>query len=85
MKNILYFIAGVLFVTLVSATTVNVMTVKPQLPISIIVHPFRVTRFIENDITNFVKEKVKQGYVVKSITISEDKYTSKGIVIMEKY
>ena len=85
MKNIFYFIGGVFFITLISATTVSVMTVKPQVPKSTIVKPIRAMFGIENDIADFVKEKVKQGYVVKSIAIIDDESWSKGVIVMEKY
>ena len=85
MKNLFYFIAGVLFITLISATTVSVMTVKPQTPKSTIVKPIRAMFGIENDIADYVKSMVKQGYVVKSIAIIDDESWSKGVIVMEKY
>lgn len=85
MKNLFYFIAGVFFVTLISAGTVSVMTVKPQTPKSTIVKPIRAMFGIEEDIANYVKAMVKQGYVVKSIAIIDDESWSKGVIVMEKY
>ena len=85
MKNLFYFIAGVFFVTLISATTVSVMTVKPQTPKSTIVKPIRAMFGIEDDIATYVKQKIKEGYVVKSIAIIDDESWSKGVIVMEKY
>ena len=85
MKNLFYFIAGVFFVTLISAGTVSVITVKPQTPKSTIVKPIRAMFGIEEEIANYVKAMVKQGYVVKSIAIIDDENWSKGVIVMEKY
>ena len=85
MKNLFYFITGVLFITLISATTVNVMTVKPQTPKSTIVKPIRAKFGIEEDIANYIKPMIKKGYIVKSIAIIDDENWSKGVIIMEKY
>ena len=85
MKNLFYFIAGVFFVTLISASTISVMTVKPQTPKLTIVKPIRAMFGIENDIADYVKSMVKQGYVVKSIAIIDDESWSKGVIVVEKY
>ena len=85
MKNLFFFIAGVFFVTLISAGTISVMTVKPQTPKLTIVKPIRAMFGIEDDIADYVKSMVKQGYVVKSIAIIDDESWSKGVIVMEKY
>ena len=82
MKNAFYFIAGVLFITLISATTVSIITVKPSLPKATIIfsNDYREDEFIDK-----IKTYVKQGYVVKSIAGAGKQYTDTWIVVMEKY
>ena len=85
MKNLYYFIAGVILITLISATTVNIMTVKPIIPKVVIVKSFNTMINVEYDIENFIRLKIKEGYIVKSISISESETRSKGVVVLEKY
>lgn len=85
MKNLFYFIAGVFFITLISATTVSVMTVKPAVPKSIIVKSFRTMYGMEADIEEYINTMVKNGYVVKSVAMMNDGSRSNGIVVVEKY
>jgi len=75
MKNFFYFVAGVLFVTLISATTVSIMTVKPQLPKS--------TIFFRSGNEEEVRKYLKQGYIIKTIA-KGDEWNAFHIV-MEKY
>ena len=82
MKNLFYFISGVLFITLISATTVSIMTVKPALPKATIVFSNDDT---EQEFVDEIKTYIKQGYVVKSMAGSGRKYTDTWIVVMEKY
>ncbi len=77
MKNAFYFIAGVLFITLISATTVSIMTVKPAIPIkTVAVSGWNTTELNEN-----MKPYLKAGYIVKNVSAGD----SARIVIMEKY
>jgi len=85
MKNLFYFIAGVLFITLISATTVSIMAVKPVNPKSTIVKDFRAMYGLEQEMRTFILSKVKEGYVVKSVSMMDDETFSKGIVVLEKY
>lgn len=85
MKNFFYFIAGVCFITLISATTVSIMTVKPMTPKVTIVEDFRTTYGLEKEMKHFIQSKVKEGFVVKSTAMMDDESTSKGIVVLEKY
>jgi hypothetical protein len=85
MKNIFYFILGICLIVLTSATTYSVMTIKPVTPKSVIVKPIRAMFGIEKDIAKFVEQKVKEGYIVKSISIIDDENWSKGVIVMEKY
>jgi len=82
MKNLFYFIAGVLFITLISATTVSIMTVKPARPKATIVFS---NDYTEEEFMDKIKTYVKQGYIVKSIAGSGKQYTDTWIVVMEKY
>ena len=88
MKNsILLFLLGI-FVTISIAATVpntGLLTVKPATPKSTIVKPIRAMFGIENDIADYVKSMIKQGYIVKSIAIIDDENWSKGVIVMEKY
>jgi hypothetical protein len=85
MKNLFYFILGVCLITLTSATTVSIMTVKPVTPKSTVVKPIRAMFGIENEIADYVTSMVKKGYIVKSIAIIDDENWSKGVIVMEKY
>ena len=85
MKHLFAFLIGVLFITLISATTVQVMTVKPQTPKQTIVKPIRAMYGIENDITDYINSMVRQGWIVKSVAIIDDDNWSKGVIVMEKY
>lgn len=83
MKNIIYFIAGIIFVALISATTVSVMTVKPQLPTSTIAVYFGNDIIRPSiDVANFINKKSREGYILKTVVV--DKYAN-AIVVMEKY
>jgi hypothetical protein len=79
MKTLIYFIAGVLFVTLISATTVSVMTVKPATPKSTVV--FYKTWGDELKTMNKIQQYVKEGYIYRA-SIETD---TRAIIIMEKY
>ncbi len=64
-----------MFVALISATTVSIMTVKPQLPKSTIL--FRTNG------TEEVNKYLRQGYIIKTV-VKGDEWDSFHIV-MEKY
>ena len=85
MKNLFYFIVGVIFITLISATTVSVMTVKPQTPKLFIVQNFSFQNNSE-PVSRFIQEKLKQGWILKQVSGSNDgRYRSCWIVVLEKY
>jgi len=85
MRKLFYFIAGVIFVTLISATTVSVMTVKPQKPKITLVQYFRMQEDAEN-IKNYISKMIKSGWQLKEVEGANDgKYASTWIVVMEKY
>ena len=77
MKNLFYFIAGVLFITLISATTVSIMTVKPAIPKATIV----VSGWNASELNNNMKPYLKAGYIVKNLSAGD----GARVVVMEKY
>lgn len=81
MKQITYFIAGILFIALISATTISVMTVKPATPKGVVV---LTSDSGISDIELSIKEYVKKGYIVKSVA-GTSQYGMSWIAIMEKY
>lgn len=83
MKNIFFFILGAMFITLVSfGTGINVTSVSPKLTL---VKSFHSKYNIQDDIVSYVKENVRNGYVVKTIAISEYEDWQRAVVVMEKY
>lgn len=81
MKNAIYFVAGILFIALISATTISVITVKPAMPKKVVIYS---TQYGSDDIKFFIREKTKAGYIVKSLA-GTSQYGYNWIVIMEKY
>lgn len=75
MKNAFYFIAGILFVTLISATTVSVMTVRPVKP--------KYTVYLEHAGKETVDKYLKQGYIIKIVAKGDEFYYA--TVVLEKY
>jgi hypothetical protein len=76
MKNLFYFIAGVLFITLISATTISIMTIKPIAPKDVIVLSDYYIK-INPQIISYTK----QGYIVKTMVGNSSGIT----IVMEKY
>lgn len=86
MKPITTFLLGIAFTLLISTTTVSIMTVKPAIPKYTITQPFWGSYGIEKNITEFIKENVRKGYIVKAVTLdSEENGYQRGVVVMEKY
>ena len=77
MRNTIYLILFVLGMILTSATTATIMTVKPALPKHVDSGWFSSERSVDK----YIKAKVKQGYIVKTMTMSQ--YSC--YVVMEKY
>jgi hypothetical protein len=65
----------------------NVMPteVKPVRPITVEVKAFRTIYGLETEMKNYIDSKVKQGYIVKSVSMMDDETMSKAIVVVEKY
>ncbi len=83
MKTLGYFFGGILFMTLISATTVSLMTIKPAKPTSTVIKTFKDSQIY--DVDDFVKWWVKRGFIVKSITLAERQGDKDCIVVLEKY
>lgn len=77
MKNTIYLILFIIGMILTSATTVTIMTVKPATPKHVKSQWFTS----ERDVDDYVKSNIKQGYIVKTMTMSQ--YSC--YVVMEKY
>ena len=78
MKNLFYFVLGLCLIILTSATTVSVMTIKPETPKSTVVE---ITRYKE-DTKKFTSLYIKKGYVIKS---ANGDGSGNWLIIMEKY
>ena len=78
MKNTIYLILFVLGMILTSATTVSVMTIRPDKPKSIVVDT--INRI---DVQNFTYKYFKKGYVIKIVTAPNE--VGNCVVVMEKY
>ena len=63
---------------LTSATTVSVMTIRPDKPKSIVVDTMN-----RIDVQNFTYKYFKKGYVIKIVTAPNE--VGNCIVVMEKY
>lgn len=86
MKNyILSFILGVTFTILVAAGTQSITISQPAMPKQVFTKSFRAVYGLENDIKEFIDQKVKEGWIVKSVAMMDDETLSKGIVVLEKY
>lgn len=87
-NNIIMFLLGI-FVTISVAFTSpvqNLITTKPSKPAYTIVQSFNDYRGVEVDIKNFISSNIKNGYIVKTVSITgtREGYTI-GVVVMEKY
>lgn len=78
-KTIIGAILVLALMILVSATTVSVMTVKPATPKEVFVDWYSLSTSLNSNI----REKAKQGFIVKSVTANSQK--SEYILGMEKY
>jgi hypothetical protein len=81
MKNTTYFIAGILFTALISATTISVMTVKPDKPkLTVVI----ITDYGTSELRSKINNYIKQGYIVKSVA-GTSQYAGSWVAVMEKY
>lgn len=92
MKNLFTIIGLTAIATLgvgsiISSTTVqqSVITVKPATPKVTITKAFRQYYNIQDDVEAFIRANVRQGYVVKAVSMAEDDGRQRAIVVMEKY
>jgi hypothetical protein len=84
MKNTFYLLLGIALVILTSATTIKVMTVKPATPKYFIVKEFYGMGYPEKQ-TNFIRNMIKKGWILKSQSLAGTSSYLNGIVVMEKY
>jgi|GEM_PF-6713387 len=84
-KNILPFLLGVLVVMTLAFNSQELLTVKPATPKSVLVKPFVLQQDSE-EVAEYVKSKIKLGYIVKTVGASNDgELRSTWVVVMEKY
>jgi hypothetical protein len=85
MKNITNIILGFLMVVLISATTVNIMTVKPAKPRYTQVKYFTDEYDAEN-VADYISYKISNGWILKEVEAANDSQSrSTWIVVVEKY
>ena len=81
MKNTTYFIAGILFTALISATTVSVMTVKPDKPkLTVVI----ITDYGTSELRSKINNYIRQGYIVKSVA-GTSQHAGSWVAVLEKY
>ena len=78
MKNTIYLILFIIGMILTSATTVSVMTIRPDKPKSIVVDTMN-----RIDVQNFTYKYFKKGYTIKIVTAPNE--IGNYVVVMEKY
>ena len=78
MKNITYIFLFVIGMILTSATTVSVMTIRPDKPKSIVVDTMN-----RIDVQNFTYKYFKKGYIIKIVTAPNE--MGMCVIVMEKY
>ena len=78
MKNTIYLILFIIGMILTSATTVSVMTIRPDKPKSVVVDTMN-----RIDVQNFTYKYFKKGYVIKIVTAPNE--VGNCTVVMEKY
>ena len=78
MKNTIYLILFIIGMILTSATTVSVMTIRPDKPKSIVVDAIHRT-----DVQIFTYKYFKKGYIIKIVTAPNE--SGNCVVVMEKY
>lgn len=85
MKKAFYFILGIALVILTSATTVSVMTVKPQPPRMYMVKNFNGVWSSEK-VGTYINQQMKEGWELKEVEgANQGEYDSTWIVVMVKY
>jgi hypothetical protein len=84
MKNVFYFVLGIALVILTSATTANLITVKPANPKYIVVKSFYDDLGSSRQ-ANFIRDMMSKGWILRSQSLAGKQYTLHGIVVMEKY
>ena len=78
MKNTIYLILFIIGMIFTSATTVSVMTMRPDKPKSIVVDTMN-----RIDVQDFTYKYFKKGYIIKIVTSPNE--VGNCVVVMEKY
>lgn len=83
MKEIIKYLLALTLIVFVSATTVQVMTVKPAVPNTVFIKNYDTLRECKEEVLKLSNK----GYILKSIDpIPESRYNTGGyVLIMEKY
>ena len=85
MKSVTNIILGVLLIVLISATTANIMTVKPAKPRYTQIKYFTNEYNAEN-VAYYIETKIERGWILKECEAANDSQSrSTWIVVMEKY
>jgi len=84
MKQAFYFILVISLVVLTSATTANLITVKPANPKYIVVKSFYEDSG-PSEQANFIRDMMSKGWILRSQSLAGKQYSLHGIVVMEKY
>jgi len=82
--QIINVIAIFLIIICTASMTVNIMTVRPAKPIAtehFITHGSRSLI----DMNEWIKQKIREGFIVKAVSFSVGSTSAGGIVVMEKY
>lgn len=85
MKNILNLIGAGVIVMLLLSNNVQEQSTKPATPKMVLVKDFHNMYHIQTDITKYIQTNVKNGYIVKSVSMSEYEGWQRAVVVLEKY
>jgi len=78
-------VAAALTLGVAAGSKESLVITKPATPKHTIVKDFRAMFGLEKEMQKYILQKVKEGYVVKTIALMDDESWSKGIVVLEKY
>lgn len=76
---------GAILISSSTSATQNVITVKPAIPKYTCTKTFYREYDIQDDVEAYIRDNVKKGYVVKTVSMTEYKQRQIAIVVMEKY
>jgi hypothetical protein len=86
MKNVINIVGIILLVVLTSTVNQDIMAIKPAIPKEMIVKSFQ-SEINSEPIALYIREKVKVGWLLKSISGTNVSTNGKStwIVVLEKY